>query len=373
MDDRFLRATGRTFQGFDCPRGAQKFRFVQLADPQLGMMPAMKKAQWMRAFRAIGPLTGGCVDHRSLVPIPLDLQPQMSEDDAYEAEKDMARRAVDHVNKMEPRPVFCVVCGDLVHAFPDKAPEAHAKQVGDFKDIFSGVHEDIALVCLCGNHDVGERPSAATVDLWKGRFGDDYFSFFVNSIKFIVINSQLYKNDTNCKELAKEQDTWLSQELHEANANPNVHGTIVFSHIPPFIYDPEEPSGYFPLEKNVRLSLLGRMARAGVTHIFCGHYHRNAIGKFELRDCDDSEDAPPKCIEVVTTAAVGGNLTNDDAGDALGLSGMAGVIVDPALSGFRVVDVDVDGKVSHEFRPFSDSSVFDHARALEFNENAAKL
>eukprot|EP00966_Prymnesium_polylepis_P239423 5536893-Prymnesium_polylepis.1 len=65
---------------------------------------------------------------------------------------------------MTPRPAFAVVCGDLVHAYPATQAEQHAAQVATFKDIFREIHRDIALVCLCGNHDIGDRPSSATIE-----------------------------------------------------------------------------------------------------------------------------------------------------------------------------------------------------------------
>ena len=36
------------------------------------------------------------------------------------------------------------------------------------------VDESIPLVCVCGNHDVGNTPTRATVALFRSRFGDDY-------------------------------------------------------------------------------------------------------------------------------------------------------------------------------------------------------
>jgi hypothetical protein len=58
---------------------------------------------------------------------------------------------------------------------------------------------------------------------------------------------------------------------------PPVH-KVIFSHIPPFIYKPDEDNGYFNLNKHVRENLLTRAMEAGVTKWFCGHYHRNAGG-----------------------------------------------------------------------------------------------
>ena len=62
-------------------------------------------------------------------------------------------------------PKFAIVCGDLVHAMPSGPadsnsydPAAQAAQVADFKHTMSKIDADIPLVCLCGNHDLGNLP-----------------------------------------------------------------------------------------------------------------------------------------------------------------------------------------------------------------------
>lgn len=37
------------------------------------------------------------------------------------------------------------------------------EQIKDFKTIFSAVDPEIPLVCVCGNHDVGDSPTVETV------------------------------------------------------------------------------------------------------------------------------------------------------------------------------------------------------------------
>ena len=142
--------------------------------------------------------------------------------------------------------------------------------------------------------------------------------------------------------------------------------------------------------------MLSRAARGGASHWFAGHYHRNAGGTFHLAthgvDCDDDDDNDDDddcdnnnaddgrsflnrkddkenesgkgvkgsrgggsgggggggsggsgyysdTVEVVTTAALGGNLTTNEAGDALGLTGIRGVAASDRLSGLRIVTV----------------------------------
>lgn len=101
----------------------------------------------------------------------------------------MIRLAVEHINRL--RPAFVIVCGDLTNAYPDKGPseaeaqvsavaprashvfaadKCHAsrqqvREVADFKAAMAQVDEAIPLVCVCGNHDVGNRPTEATIEL----------------------------------------------------------------------------------------------------------------------------------------------------------------------------------------------------------------
>ncbi len=80
---------------------------------------------------------------------------------------------------MRPRPRFLIVCGDMLDAFPDKWPRIREEQERDFMEVYSELDEEIPLVCVCGNHDVGNTPSRETVASYRSSFGDDFFSFWV--------------------------------------------------------------------------------------------------------------------------------------------------------------------------------------------------
>ena len=98
-----------------------------------------------------------------------DTQLGMTNDcDEWETEIEYSRQAVNKINNMPILPKFCCICGDLIHmetSFytapngdePPKFTEEECnviqrKQFDDFKDVWSKLHDDIALVCLCGNH-----------------------------------------------------------------------------------------------------------------------------------------------------------------------------------------------------------------------------
>ena len=80
---------------------------------------------------------------------------------SWEREIELCRIAVDKVNSMEPKPAFFIVCGDLVDAMPDKWPDIRKDQEADFMKVFKDI--EVPLVCVCGNHDVGNRPTKQTI------------------------------------------------------------------------------------------------------------------------------------------------------------------------------------------------------------------
>ena len=53
---------------------------------------------------------------------------------------------------------------------------------------------------------------------------------------------------------------------------------VLFQHIPWFVSEPDEDKIYFNVEPELRRTMLNKFSKAGVTKIFCGHYHRNAGG-----------------------------------------------------------------------------------------------
>jgi serine/threonine-protein phosphatase CPPED1 len=93
--------------------------------------------------------------------------------------------------------------------------------------------------------------------------------------KFITLNSQLYFNSTYVPELREAQDKWLDKELFNDPSRPWTH-LMIFQHIPLFVKSHDEPAHeYFNIEPVQRKNLLERFKKAGVSKVFCGHYHNN--------------------------------------------------------------------------------------------------
>ncbi|KAF3704639.1 Serine/threonine-protein phosphatase CPPED1 [Channa argus] len=274
-DDIFLRAKHRIYTGLtEDPESVWNgpFCFIQAADPQLGLMKAWRD----------GDCDGG--------------------GDEWAEEVELTKRAVEAVNQLRPRPRFMVLCGDLVHAMPDTP--YRGGQERDLKAALKGTDPSIPLVFVSGNHDLGNTPTPSTVEQYCSAWGDDYFSFWVGGVLCLVLNSQLFYDDSACPQLKDAQEKWLEEQLSRSSSSSSSmvpKHVLVFQHIPLYLKSPDEEDDYFNLQKGVRQSLLDRFKKAGVKAVFSGHYHRNAGG------CHGG-------LDMVVSSAIGCQLGDDTHG-----------------------------------------------------------
>jgi 3',5'-cyclic AMP phosphodiesterase CpdA len=260
MNERFTQAADRTFKTFDPQREQtwqRPFFFMQLADTQYGMFTKNK---------------------------------------GFEQEAALAQQAVEHINRLRPR--FVIVCGDLTNATPEHA--RYRAQVAQYYQDFSKVDAEIPLVCVCGNHDIGNRPTPKSIASYHQNFGDDYFSFWVGGVCNVVLNSSVLKDPTGAPEVLAAQRTWLDQQLRDAKDSKAKH-ILLFQHHPLFLAKEDEPNQYFNIPLERRTPLLEQLKQADVRAVFAGHYHRNAYGK-------------AGAMEMITTGPVGRPLGKDPSG-----------------------------------------------------------
>jgi len=239
---------------------------------------------------------------------------------SWDEEIRLTRASIAKINQMRPKPKFFVICGDLCDALPDKK-ELRKAQEDDFRKVLSELDPDIPLVCVCGNHDIGNTPTVESIKAYQSSFGDDHFSFWAGGVFFIVINSQFYFDSSQVPELAREHDEWLEAQL-KAGASSK-HGPVIFQHIPWFLESPDNTTyDYFSIAHSTRMPMLEKLYKAGVRHVFAGHYHRNLLSNY-------------KDMEMVVTSAIGGQLGNDK-------------------SGFRVVSVN-EANITHKYYTIEDA------------------
>jgi serine/threonine-protein phosphatase CPPED1 len=255
----------------------------------------------------------------------------------WDIEMEFSRKAVDKINALRPRPLFCCICGDLVdmtsNIYQGKPKQYHddstvtvattttttvtssssplslvwtkeecdhiqEQQNNDMKRIWSNLHPEIALICLCGNHDVGNRPTPTSIAKYQSSFGDDYLAFWANGTYNIVLNSALFSDPTDAKPLYTTQLQWLERQL--IYATKYAAGNIfVFSHHPWFLYSEDEDSedltgrsyfepgktdqyisdSYFPIPKQYRRQVMDLFRRHNVSASFSGHFHQNVVSQ----------------------------------------------------------------------------------------------
>ncbi len=259
-DRRFSRATEREFSGLNRKSERQwqgPFFFIQLSDTQYGLF---------------------------------------TRDQGFDREVELVRKAVEHVNRLKPR--FVIVCGDLVNANP--GTPRYEPQVAAFKQGFSEVAATIPLICLCGNHDVLDRPTVESIAAYRDNFGDDYFGFWVGGVRGLALNSSLIKDPSASPDAFARQQQWLHTQL-EAAVDRRARHILVFQHHPLFLREPDEEDEYFNTPKVRRMPILETLRGSQVRAVFAGHYHRNAGGS----DGD---------LQMITTGSVGMPLAEDPSG-----------------------------------------------------------
>lgn len=298
-NNRFLMAKDRTYEGFTEEEEGDwdgDYDFIQLADPQLGML------HW---------------------------------DKGWSEEAAMLRLAVQHVNRLKPR--FLLISGDLVNAFPSgpgAKPEVAAREIASFKEVLRELDQDISIILQPGNHDIAQTPLPEDVQAYIERFGDDYFSFWVGGVFYLSINSQYYMDAVHTQKLREDQDKWIVSEL--ARAKGVAQHIVILSHVPPFVGQEEEPQGWATWELEPRRRILAAAADAGAKIWLSGHFHGNAATRTQHGMEIVVTSSCCSAINWTQDAAMAATVERPDFKAAVG---SPPVVADAHHSGFRIVRV----------------------------------
>jgi serine/threonine-protein phosphatase CPPED1 len=193
----------------------------------------------------------------------------------FERETKNLETVITAANKLHP--AFVIVCGDLINKPEDQA------QIDGYLRSIRRLDPQIPLYNVAGNHDVGNAPTPSLLAAYHRIFGPDHYSFRVDDLEGIVLDSQLISNSSKALEEALQQKAWLKAALTEARGQ-NVRHIVVFQHIPWFLSSPTEETKYYsPIEpinihRPVRPYYLQLFHHFGVHYLIAGHYHRNARG-----------------------------------------------------------------------------------------------
>lgn len=230
-----------------------------------------------------------------------------NEDKSFEKETKNFEKAIAAANRLHP--AFVVITGDLINKPADKA------QLQEYKRIVALLAPSIPIYHVAGNHDVTNDPKESDIASYRKALGKDFYVIKHQGMRGIVLNSLYFKSPAGVEKEAAAQEKWLNKQLKKARRS-SAAPLLVFQHHSWFLTDPNEKDEYFNIPTATREKHMALFKEYGVSHIFAGHYHRNAFGK--------SGD-----IEMVTTGPVGKPLGKDP-------------------SGFRIVKVS-SGKVTHQY------------------------
>nr|XP_027204932.1 serine/threonine-protein phosphatase CPPED1-like [Dermatophagoides pteronyssinus] len=290
-DDRmFKRAHHRTYEGFEKDYNLEwkkDFFFIQAADPQYGLMEKLEN-------------------------------PNLIVSKNWTNERELLTKAIKQWNEMNPKPRFVVICGDLVNDPPFQNQTKRREQLNDLKKDLHQLDQSIPLILLPGNHDLMDKPTLESLKQYTDEFGDDYYSFWIDSIMFIVLNTQYYKNHDQMINEFNEQNKWIDEQLMDAKSNNYTH-VIIFQHIPWFLKKIDEPDmDYNTIASKIRQPLMEKFIDANIHYIFAGHMHQNFEGEFFIND--------NRWLKMITTSAIGAQYHAIDTEP-------------PSKSGYRIVNV----------------------------------
>ena len=170
------------------------------------------------------------------------------------------------------RPDLVIHLGDIVHPVPHLSTYSSASMVA--QEIMRSLTCPWYLVP--GNHDVGDKdnptvPSYIINDDYIEDFhryhGPTFQSFDHGGIHFVMINSLAFNSGLSEE---AEQREWLEYDLEKHRGN-RVH---LFSHYPPYLHLPNEPSNYDNLDQPARRWLLDLIEEHNAEAFFAGHTHQ---------------------------------------------------------------------------------------------------
>jgi len=220
-----------------------------------------------------------------------------------EKEEEFSRLAVEFINRRKYMIKFVIVCGDHTQNLEDfwskgdliQGRHKRIQELKAYKAIWRKLDKSIPLVCVCGNHDVGNNPTQETIKLYTDEFGDDYLTFWCGGVKFFVLNSQIIQGLDDSNSLAVNHENWFSEEIAKSKLVHTPVHSAVMCQIPPFCWDINEDNTNFNWPKEKRKKWLNKMVDANVKRVYCSHYHRRSGGIY-------------KKLEVVVTAPIGTSI-----------------------------------------------------------------
>ncbi len=150
---------------------------------------------------------------------------------------DQFKAFLSHINKIRPK--FLAIIGNfLAESIVSDTVTDHDNAIEKFRKQVARVSDTISVVFVPGVSEVGVHPTQQTLTRYRALFGADYFSFWYQGMKGIVINSPLLLNGEGAPEEADTQIKWLEEEIEQAKLCAST--IVLFSYHPWYYHDLEE-------------------------------------------------------------------------------------------------------------------------------------
>ncbi|TRO47505.1 calcineurin-like phosphoesterase 5, partial [Candidatus Bathyarchaeota archaeon] len=183
---------------------------------------------------------------------------------------DRARWVAHTINAYNPD--FVIHLGDVVHPVPHLPTYESASRVA--REIMGSLNSPCFFVP--GNHDVGDKDNPTVpsyiindeyIEHFHRYYGPTFQCFDHGDVHFVAINSLALNSGLKEED---EQRYWLETDLDE-HSGVRIH---LFSHYPPYLHLPDEPSNYDNLDQPARRWLLDLIEEHEVEAVFAGHVHQ---------------------------------------------------------------------------------------------------
>ena len=186
---------------------------------------------------------------------------------------------------------FITILGDLINDHNSDV------QFQKFKDIANNNFINSKLNLIPGNHDLNEPPDIDSLNLYRHRFGHDYYIKTYNKYRFVFLNSTILRDPSL---LNNEYDEQL--KLIDNALNAYSEDLFIFMHHSLFYDDINEKLNGWNIDKNVRLNIVNKLTKHDKhIYLFTGHLHKNRIVKY-------------KNITNITVSSIGVPLGEDSSG-----------------------------------------------------------
>lgn len=183
-----------------------------------------------------------------------------------EKEKAVLRQLVRQVNLKGAELVF--ICGDLTHNGDEKSLKQFIEIASEF---------NMPWYCVPGNHDIGKKPTAESLERYRKTVGADYFAVEHKGATFLLVNTSLWYKPVKIE--TERQDAWLRKSLKAAGKKGNQ--IFIVAHYPLFVEKITEWNSRKNLPKGNRLELLELFTEHKVAAVLGGHLHRLTINDYK--------------------------------------------------------------------------------------------